>query len=125
MCGIRKRIQFGVGPWTELSRAQASGSGPRGIYFSILQRKVLTPADTASLDDIAAQNPRLPGLLRGQGAAVRVEAHPRRSHQAPPTPGVEGGRTAARGGMNTSPNLRARALSYSSKKSRCSQTRRL
>ena len=53
------------------------------IYFSIIQRKVLTPNDFPSLAAVERTPARISDPLRGHGPTVRVEIHASRSCQAP------------------------------------------
>ena len=81
------------------------------IYFSILERKVLTPPDAVSLDGLAAR------ILAFQ-AAYEILARPFEwkftradLDRAPQAPRRQG-RCRCRGSVNTSPNIRAAALRW-------------
>jgi DDE superfamily endonuclease len=54
------------------------------IYFSIVQRKVLTPNDFSDLETPQAATARVRPPLRADSPTVRVEVHPRRPR--PPRP---------------------------------------
>jgi DDE superfamily endonuclease len=78
------------------------------IYFSIVQRKALTPSDFRSLVELEDHLLRVPGALPILSSVLRVEVHAARPKQ---TPGpVARGLPPQRGLGNTSSNLRARAL---------------
>jgi hypothetical protein len=75
------------------------------IYFSILQRKVLTPNDVPSLEGQKREHLRLRAALRGDRKTVRVEIHASRSFKTP-RQNENGSRRIAGGSMkNTLPNL--------------------
>ena len=46
------------------------------IYFSILQRKVLTPNDSVSLDELGGRILAFQARYEESGHALRVEVHP-------------------------------------------------
>ena len=55
------------------------------IYFSVVQRKVLTPNDFADLAEVETRLLGLRAPLRTDRHAVRVALHPQRPHQTPRT----------------------------------------
>ena len=56
--------------------AHASWLNQVEIYFSIVQRKVLTPNDFSSLADLEQRLPRFAVPLRAVGFAVQMDLHP-------------------------------------------------
>jgi hypothetical protein len=56
------------------------------IYFSVIQRKVLTPNDFPDFDDVRRPNERLRTPLRADRQALRMEVHPPRLRPAPQAP---------------------------------------
>ena len=56
------------------------------VYFSVIQRKLLTPDDFGDLDSLAEPGPRLRAALQRHRQAVRLEIHPHRPQPAPDPP---------------------------------------
>ena len=66
------------------------------IYFSILQRKVLTPNDFSSLADVEDRLLGVPAILRIHRRAVRMAIHQRRPRCLDAQARYRGRRAAAR-----------------------------
>ena len=56
------------------------------IYFSVVQRKVLTPNDFADLAEVESRLAAFERRYEQTADALRVEVHPQRPHQAARTP---------------------------------------
>ena len=52
------------------------------IYFSVVQRKLLTPDDFANLDDLAEQDHRVRAALQHRRTTLRLALRPRRPQPA-------------------------------------------
>ena len=53
------------------------------IYFSVIQRKLLTPDDFADLDDLAEQITAFETPLQRRRPTIRLAIHPRRPQPTP------------------------------------------
>ena len=72
------------------------------IYFSIVQRKVLTPNDFAGTEELADRLRELREPLRPNRQTVRMDLHPRRFDQTPQETRLT---VPRRRRVNTLPNL--------------------